>query len=697
MTVFLLLLTICGTSPETTRRAEEMHVWNTRHARVATHAATPVRYDGGVFVMTADPSVALGDRPIDLVGRTVKARRLDEERFEITNVPLAARERGPMVATLVRGSAGWHYRKVDLTGFAFPLGSAQHASLYVSAFGGIYFTPPPEPPRSQYAAASAVAAPVPLVAPALMGESYKWSATDVHVSQSADLVVVTWKFRSNVISDPVATRFSGEIQAVLHKSGDIELSYLSFVRFLGGAAVITTGAEPLRQQRQTLASASDPAGDATTYPPSDVPENYDVRNVEISRIGGVDLLEVRIDVGREIKPADLPADAFGNVMVFGVGFRAPAGGYEFINGQIRRNEVTLRYADGQRADNALSFSGSSIRLLVPQTYLPAGRYEMRILMSDGLTRSRDFVDKSDIDIPAATRSLQSDLSAATTVSTPLVEAFTVPMLDVYGVWDVLAASGLFAEDVDAVAIYTTFPTDIDFWAAAFSTGGNPGVSGIGGGSSSASPRSPALMHMNMAGFFGAQLHELGHRWLFHIQVMDGGTKRSFAGADGSHPPATLETTAAFTNGSSPMGGQRMSLRGDGAVIIECGSTRGFSWLELYLMGLARPEEVGPFLELSTASFAGCPLVSTVPSKLMTLQQVIDANGPRVPSFAASPKTFRVAYVLVETPPTASDDMLAVLQTHLFDFRKTFSDATGARGQITIAAPQNPPRRRSVRH
>lgn len=699
MTGLLLLLTLCGTSPENTERAASLHAWNARRGQVAANgAATPVRYDNGVFIVSADASVAVNDHPMDLGGRTLKARRLDAERFEVTNVPLEARLPGPLLATLVRGPAGWHYRKVDLTGFAFPLGSAQHTSLYISAFGGIYFAPPPEPPKSQYTTAvSAVVAPVPLVAPVLMGESTRWSATDVHVSQSPDLAVVTWKFRSNLVSDPVPIRFAGEVQAVLHKSGDVEFSYLSFVRFLGGAAVITTGAEPLRQQRQSLFTAPDAAGDANVYPPSDVPDYYDVRSVEVSRIGGIDLLEVRIDVGREIKPAEMPADSFGNVMVFAVGFQTPGGGYQFINCQIRRNEVTLRYPDNQRADNSLSYSGSSIRLLIPQTYLPAGAYEMFVLTNDGQTRSRDTFEASGVAIPAAPRSLQSDVSVAAAISTPLVETFTVPMLDVYAVWDALAANGLSAEEVEGVAIYTTFPTDIDYWAAAFSTAGNAGADGVSGASSSKFPRRPALMHMNMAGFYGALLHEMGHRWLFSAQLMDGGVKRYFNGADGSHAPAALETTAAFTDGSSPMGGQRMSPHASGGVTIECGTTRGFSWLELYLMGLAAPAEVVPFIELSSASSAGCPYLTSVPNKMVTVQQVIDAMGVRNPSFATSPKTFPVAFVLVEGAAGAPPETVNALRASAFEFQKTFSNATGARGRITIATPPQPPRRRSVRH
>jgi hypothetical protein len=117
--------------------------------------------------------------------------------------------------------------------------------------------------------------------------------------------------------------------------------------------------------------------------------------------------------------------------------------------------------------------------------------------------------------------IMTDLSVAapSTSLAVILEVFTRPAVNVFGVWSLLRTStGWRDEEVDAVAIYENFRTDLDFFAAAYATGGNPGVDGIGHIRSSVEPRTPTLLQMNVADFSpflpphnSTLLHEFAHR------------------------------------------------------------------------------------------------------------------------------------------------------------------------------------------
>lgn len=85
----------------------------------------------------------------------------------------------------------------------------------------------------------------------------------------------------------------------------------------------------------------------------------------------------------------------------------------------------------------------------------------------------------------------------------------------------------------------------------------------------------------------------------------------------------------------------------------------FSRLDLYAMGLARPDEVAPWFYIESPMSGherddrpepGVTITGT--RRDVLIQDVIDAIGPRVPAAADSPRQIRQAYVYVTRPANA---------------------------------------------
>jgi hypothetical protein len=131
------------------------------------------------------------------------------------------------------------------------------------------------------------------------------------------------------------------------------------------------------------------------------------------------------------------------------------------------------------------------------------------------------------------------------------------------------------------------------------------------------------------------------------------------------------------------------------------ANRGYSWTDLYLMGLAAKEEVQPWFYLAgtTLPLAYWPendIVVSGEKRGVTIDQVVAVHGPRNPSVNLSQKTFRVLFVLV-TPEgqDASDADVAKMNEWRALFERTFSLATGGRARVETTFVQ-PTKRRAAR-
>ncbi len=141
-------------------------------------------------------------------------------------------------------------------------------------------------------------------------------------------------------------------------------------------------------------------------------------------------------------------------------------------------------------------------------------------------------------------------------------------------------------------------------------------------------------------------HETLHQWSAFVKYKDSGGSDSEAllGRDGAHWSYLLDTDASVLYGSD------WKDNGDGT-FTSVGTRTFFSPLDLYLMGMYSSEEVPPMVLIENSE-----IDKTLPpqenvtisgtKQMVTIEDIIAAEGPRIPSAADSQKEFRFAFILV---------------------------------------------------
>ncbi len=301
-----------------------------------------------------------------------------------------------------------------------------------------------------------------------------------------------------------------------------------------------------------------------------------------------------------------------------------------------------------------------------------------------------------------------DLSAVNgMVPLPIVEVFSAPTLDPGLVWASLKTTfGYRDDDIDAVAIYQDFTTDIVNFASAYCIIGNPGVDGVMNRVRADEiqfgtrfPLRTAQMHMGniTQATPGAPntwvfVHEFAHRWLYWFDyTLDGVTK-----TQNGHPSYFTNTTAAFPQPGanatySPIGGNSWTDKGNNTYsTYYCGVEPGFSWHELYLMGLAAPEEVASWFFLDDATLTGfaspCISIYTLSGRRhdIGIDNILQANGARVPGVATSGKVFKVVLVLLTRDvDSVRPEILLRMRELQTGAAAAFARATGSRGKMIM--------------
>ena len=180
--------------------------------------------------------------------------------------------------------------------------------------------------------------------------------------------------------------------------------------------------------------------------------------------------------------------------------------------------------------------------------------------------------------------------------------------------------------------------------------------------------------------------EVGHQWGAFVEVARG-NRKGLLGRDDSHWSYYMDSDG------SPMEGNDWIDNGDGSFTVNPDQrtmTTAYNDLDLYLMGLMPPEEVqnwfvivgpDPRVDVATPPWptegqqgAG-PGTVTGKKMVYTIQDVIDAEGERVPTAAESEKLHRELWVLVHLPiddanPTNQErDTSANVERRLQDLEK----------------------------
>ena len=176
------------------------------------------------------------------------------------------------------------------------------------------------------------------------------------------------------------------------------------------------------------------------------------------------------------------------------------------------------------------------------------------------------------------------------------------------------------------------------------------------------------------------------------------------------PPTRVKWIIRFEDihEASPMGGSFWEDNNDGTFTNHHVFPRptGYGSLDLYVMGLMRPEEVPDFflLENISPTFVDGQWAVSADKKVISIDQVIAAMGPRLPPASDTQKNFSTAFILVVpngTQPRAED--LDKVEEIGVRWEEHFRRAAGGRATmsstlITAPAPRRfmPPRSRMGR-
>jgi hypothetical protein len=265
------------------------------------------------------------------------------------------------------------------------------------------------------------------------------------------------------------------------------------------------------------------------------------------------------------------------------------------------------------------------------------------------------------------------------------------------------------DDYDFVYTWTDFPTDLGN-AFAFYLPITNEVAGIGqqltddSGSYGSDGRLRGLLNLNRPDlypddpteqFLGQNSalaifgQEQGHRWLAYVRFRG---SNALLGRQTAHWSPYFNTESTLSSSaerhSSCAEGNSIVENGNGTFSTNQRSIDYFSALDLYLMGLRGADEVpDSFL---VANGTGSP--STSPQfgltlrgnrQRVTIDDIVESNGPRVPDVSASQKEFRAAWILLVRQGTSpSQQTLDKLELFRSRWEEYFNIAVEGRGRLS---------------
>lgn len=174
-------------------------------------------------------------------------------------------------------------------------------------------------------------------------------------------------------------------------------------------------------------------------------------------------------------------------------------------------------------------------------------------------------------------------------------------------------------------------------------------------------------------------HETGHLFLALASIRDpqNPNARPMLGAQLAH------WSFNFNSEASLLEGNRIQDAGGGR-FLTVATVEGYSPLDQYLMGLRGPNEVPPTFLVTKSNRAATSFPQTGVSisgqrQDIAIDDIIAAEGRRVPDDTVSQRLFRFAFVLITPAGTpASADELAQLETYRAEFERYYHQAAGGR-------------------
>jgi len=182
--------------------------------------------------------------------------------------------------------------------------------------------------------------------------------------------------------------------------------------------------------------------------------------------------------------------------------------------------------------------------------------------------------------------------------------------------------------------------------------------------------------------------ETGHRWLAFLRVHSPDNP-ALLGRSLSHWNFNFDSDGDGPAGGSDMEGTNIRDNGNGT-FTTIAATDGFSPLDLYVMGLLPASEVPEMFYVANSDVdpSSPPAIGTTirgTRENVSINDIIRAEGPRVPSSATAPKSFRMAFILVtkegEAPQPGSIEKMERFRARWVDY---FSEATNGLGSVDTA-------------
>jgi subtilase family serine protease len=179
-------------------------------------------------------------------------------------------------------------------------------------------------------------------------------------------------------------------------------------------------------------------------------------------------------------------------------------------------------------------------------------------------------------------------------------------------------------------------------------------------------------------------HEIMHRWGAYVRFRypDGTISSAMLGKDRSHWSFLLDSYG------SVLYGNQWRDNGDGTFTSIAG-IRNYSPLDLYLMGLVDKSQLPPMLLIDNPNIDPERMSETEvtiagTAHYVTIDEIIAAEGARIPGVSDSQKSFKTAFILITTLGTFTGNELYGIETIRNEWVKRYSILTDGRGIVQVA-------------
>ncbi|MBI5099602.1 MAG: right-handed parallel beta-helix repeat-containing protein [Nitrospirae bacterium] len=181
-------------------------------------------------------------------------------------------------------------------------------------------------------------------------------------------------------------------------------------------------------------------------------------------------------------------------------------------------------------------------------------------------------------------------------------------------------------------------------------------------------------------------HEQMHRWGASIKFRDayGNDSTALQGKDGTHWSFLLDSEASVLYGND------WTDNGDGT-FTSTGGGKYYSPLDLYLAGFYDSTQVpqmllieNPLIDPIRLPEVGATITGT--PRYITINDIITAEGERIPNASTSQKNFKTAFILLTRPGTFNSNVLPGIETIRSAWAGRFTELTHGKGTIMDVTP-----------